>query len=801
MDGRIMVNFASILCLLTFCLSACIPHPPTYPWRAIDSVMAEGQHISDGLDRHIMAFLNGTGPGEIPDSLLPDGITDGKDFRVVGNGTLSPDDLWEVRSAKPIDHQRIYNSIPDPHVTYLFLRTPIAPFGHKLVVEGDFPHCRFFSMQMSPPLDGKNYYAQRVYGSAEVSIVDIDIKPDSGSINPFLVGANRDAENRRYRMVFEMTAGDPVRENGTAFIPPYRGSGNTRRASLITYGGSWGVVDFKGDTIPGGGEWNYGALWVRIYLPDETVDSLGGVALPTVYWEAPDGRRYQIESDASTFRTRVNTTHPARTTLNTQPDVFSMGLGWAKSWGILRSMLVGACMVNNWLHPDSLAKVRAVDKGVSGRGHDMPPPGNYEPHATTNNYATYLGRSVYLKPGHVAVLTGILPTIPQTRDGASIMRSAQVRYWSICGYDYEPLAPTVSGCVNALVDEDVVVDSLRRYMIVYARNGDMPSNARRNVGVTPVEWGPTGDLGLLLRWVSVSDDWSSSPNPHERQLPWERTDRSVPGYDSALIGENWHGGHLGAMLPRLHIMTTEEFEALGGEIRPDNIPITVDRIRRPHVSMSFGKPVNVSSVLNETTRGDFAVDKDVSTAWSSGFGQDSSVLVIDLQRQTIVSTIRLVWGFAWPQRISVETSRDGTTFAQLSENVRVTQGIDVFPVSMDTVRFVRIVIHSTALGWADIAECEVHSPEFVGDVRPTSARETEIPRVTVQQIGNEVRVDRLVYDRTMVARFYDLRGRLVKVVDLPCVARCAVSMHDLAKGVYSVSIPELSTTTFVVVQE
>ncbi len=57
-----------------------------------------------------------------------------------------------------------YGGVPDPHVTYLLLGASYVPFGSKLIIEGEFPYCRFFSVQVSPPFNGKEYCPLRGIG-------------------------------------------------------------------------------------------------------------------------------------------------------------------------------------------------------------------------------------------------------------------------------------------------------------------------------------------------------------------------------------------------------------------------------------------------------------------------------------------------------------------------------------------------------------------------------------------------------------------------------------------------------------
>ncbi|MGL5891690.1 MAG: hypothetical protein ACRC3B_17490, partial [Bacteroidia bacterium] len=268
-------------CAVALLLSAgCLPPSDPYPSQPPQTTIAQAEEISDSLEAYINRWLQGNAGDSIPDSLIPAGISDSKDFYLKDPDSVSLSEMWAVRYAKPIDHDSLYAGIPDPKVTYLFLGTALAPFGSKLVIEGDFPHCRFFSIQATPPLNGTEYYSQRQFGTAEVGFADVDIEPLPGHTNPFRVGANRNDTNRSYHVEFDLATGDPTALNGNAHTYPYRENTNVRTGAMLVYQGPLGFKTIAGTPLPANqqGAWNLGALWIRIYEPDDNVDALGGVA-------------------------------------------------------------------------------------------------------------------------------------------------------------------------------------------------------------------------------------------------------------------------------------------------------------------------------------------------------------------------------------------------------------------------------------------------------------------------------------------------------------------------------------------
>lgn len=547
-----------------------IPAPTPYPHKPPADVRAEADALSSRLAEYIEAWLAGKAPAQIPAALIPTGVQDNKQFRLARPQEVSSQALWVTRLAKPINLAAVQNGLPDPNVTYLFLKTPLAPFGHRLVVRGAFPHARFFGFQITPPIDGVGYYPARYFGSAEVPLSDVDIEPLPGHTNPYRVGSHRDATKRGYQVTFLLATGDPVALN-PSFRPPYRGAGNLRTGSMFIYQGPWGVKAPYGLKF-GVGPWELGSLWVRVYAPEG--DALGGVPLPDAWFETPKGERYVVLSDASRFEARAHATMSARKTFSTWPRTWEgPTVGWRKSYGILLSLLEASSEVNGWLTPALKKQITEVDLGATGRGPDAPAPHHYEPHATTATHNAYLGRSMALPRGRVCVLTGRMPTFPDTRQGLKTMVSAQVRYWSIVGYDNDLFAKLPGSAINAVADDEVVLDASRHYVIVYSRPEDRPRNATVTNGVTWVNWGPTTRLGLMMRWMTVRPEWSFRQSPDELNLPWHTGALSSPTYDVSLIGQNSFEGFMGEYLPRVHYLTRQAFESLGPKLRYHQIPV------------------------------------------------------------------------------------------------------------------------------------------------------------------------------------------------------------------------------------
>jgi hypothetical protein len=553
--------------------------PPAYPHYQDKRVaLAQAREISDNLEAYIRAWLRGEVPAEIPDNLILKGTDFGiKNYRLLKPEEVRAQEQWIIRQAQPIDRNALLGLYPDPHVTYLILGVFYAPFGTKVIMEGEFPHARFFDVQVSPPLDPAVYYFDGKFGSPEVPIVDVDIEPLPGHTNPFLVGADRNATNRSYQLTWTLVA-----ENGPriepAFRPPhFRAPGNHRYASAIQYGGPLADPDSEYSHLGHGlGVWENGAFWVRYYAPDLDAGYLGGVELPKVLYELPTGEQFYLNADFSEAEQQVNQTRENWETEPEEPDELEGSrVGWSHDFGILQTGISAIFYTVGKTSPEDKAFARALELGLTGRGMHQPPPGNYESSASKCIYISYLGRGMTIGEGKVAVLTGRLPTTPRTRKGERVVNAAQARYWSLTSYplpDWTDLS-FIGPAYTSIMDEDIVTDEEGWYTIVFSRAEDRPQNAVPEHGVTWVDWGTIATQGWVLRWLSVFPDWKDlNIVPDVTNLPYEKTSWLSPQYDPSWMGFNNRNSKLGDYLPVVHYLTKAEFESLGGNLNPQTIP-------------------------------------------------------------------------------------------------------------------------------------------------------------------------------------------------------------------------------------
>ncbi len=161
----------------------------------------------------------------------------------IGPGTFH-DCFWSIGA---INGGAMNIAYPDAGANY-WAAGYAVPAGATLDLVGKFPHARFASVQAYDPL------------SAPVdALVDAQLNPDKGSVNPFRPGASRTAARRSFTI--------RLAEDGLGAPPdPDQRAGAPARNVL--------------HTIPAGATSTTRVLLWRVYVPDRGRDLRGGVALP-----------------------------------------------------------------------------------------------------------------------------------------------------------------------------------------------------------------------------------------------------------------------------------------------------------------------------------------------------------------------------------------------------------------------------------------------------------------------------------------------------------------------------------------
>jgi hypothetical protein len=351
--------------------------------------------------------------------------------------------------------QETWNKIwPDSHTDYE-VSIDTIPVGGKIVFHGQFPHARFFSFTTSS-----------VLGVIRGHLYDVDIKPDPGSTNPFLPGANRNARHRSYTITM-VDQVDP---------------GPGHEASNTVYGGVAGQAPGAGPML----------IVVRTYLPDAGRDFTGGVGAPTASYVAADG----ATSTGQAACTDVSAKPGYANLTNVNPILFPESK--IQSLLALSSSPEHPAVANpvwyKYFTPAWLLAPYYAGTSDASMISSLPLQGTGLGANPANGYVfTWLDRR--FGPNHnannIAVLHGELPTTPATYAGEAKMQGGtELRYWSICNNQGLPSGETTGPC---LADEEVPINAKRYYTIVVSVPQDRPKNATDKCGVAWMNWGTAGD--------------------------------------------------------------------------------------------------------------------------------------------------------------------------------------------------------------------------------------------------------------------------------------------------------------------
>ena len=343
---------------------------------------------------------------------------------------------------------------PDEGALYWGARFRI-PAGSTLRLEGDFPHARYMSVNAYGRVAGVDH-------AAVDALDDTAIRPDPGSINPYLPGADRYAANRAYTLT--MTDGVASQEPNVIDAPP-----TNEAAQELIY---------------------------RVYLPDRAADQ-APASLPEPVLTLGDGQ--VLRGDA--LCAAIN--DPKRYfSFQTMPGPLYTGLVNLPGADPAKNPSYSPVRWEKFFNqPLALSVYRIGTPTGKDRRKDLALGeigGFYD-----NRSVKYAVGPINAAFGKVLVLRGKLPTTPATGPKVRTMGSGQMRYWSIC----QNGSPVATNGVDCVSDADLkpVLQKDRRYTIVVSRKVDRPKNAKAKCEVAWLNWGDKKDsLGrrtgtLLLR--------------------------------------------------------------------------------------------------------------------------------------------------------------------------------------------------------------------------------------------------------------------------------------------------------------
>lgn len=320
-----------------------------------------------------------------------------------------------------------------------------TPPGAKLTLKGQFPHARYMSM-ISYDASGKPIEA----------LADYRIRPDAGSVNPFIAGARRDFRQRDYSLII-------------ADAPPT----DAKAEGQVLSGSEQNLLH-----APGVGAGHQQILIMRIYVPDQDRDVLGGVGLPDIELTMADGRKLAGQDACDALDTQqAPVLTPAA--LSIPLDQFN-----AMAHPTGKPAMFPATNPLTWYVQYDRKFLLGIYTGERPAGARKSE-GGFFPNPD-NNYIRAIVNRGY---GRVLVLRGRMPTTPKTLAGEPVMGRGQLRYWSICSN--QSFANTrVTDC---LFDEQVPLDAQGYYTIVLSRKADRPRNAIPACGVAWLELADDGD--------------------------------------------------------------------------------------------------------------------------------------------------------------------------------------------------------------------------------------------------------------------------------------------------------------------
>lgn len=354
---------------------------------------------------------------------------------------------------------------PDTNTDY-YISVFQLPAGATVTLHGQFPRARFMSFTAYKNVAGQN-------GIPGNSLVDENIVPDAGSVNPFSGGGSREAADRSFTITI------------SGEVEPASPAPNTLYAGQEGHTGETQTVE----------------VIERIYRADRGLEAGGGVALPAPTYNPVAGSPVSGESEVCSDLSDVS----GPTALNES----KFGVSPAQ-YKTLRSELPGTKEPATHPAVNPIRWEKFFNQGYLAapfyRGTAYEPLiSKLSTEATSGLYATpanayalaYASRLFGPNTeGHnILVLHAKMPTHPATYNGDAVSEdgSTQVRYWSLCNYTGISKGALLEANSACLFDQEVPTTSSGHYTIVLSLPQDRPANARPGCGVAWMNWGTAGD--------------------------------------------------------------------------------------------------------------------------------------------------------------------------------------------------------------------------------------------------------------------------------------------------------------------
>lgn len=323
---------------------------------------------------------------------------------------------------------------PDTNVNYWAAQFTV-PEGARILLDAEFPYARHTSLV--------SYTAE---GERVNSLRDVEIVPNKGVTNPFLVGNNRLEKARGYQAEIKLGDLPDPPEKNTLYAPKT--------------------------------ESNEVAVLYRIYVPNKGYNMQAGVSLPRFKVELANGEVVRGKEVCNVLKAKDTPIKNAAIT----PEQYAMFTANNSAVGF------PAQTVPKWYTayngPASIACIFKLQGITQCEGVPV--------ERKLNNWATpdneYVFSVLSRDLGKVVVLRAKAPTATKTLNNDAVVNDADMRYWSICTNE---LASTATN--YCLYDEQVTeLDRDGYYNIVVSLPEDRPSNANESCGYHYLESHPRG---------------------------------------------------------------------------------------------------------------------------------------------------------------------------------------------------------------------------------------------------------------------------------------------------------------------
>ena len=405
-----------------------------------------------------------------------------------------------------LSHDTFNILIPDLGVVYWVSQFRL-PAGSSLELKGQYPRARYLSFASYNPM-----------GQPVDSLNDQLIQPDAGSTNPFLPGAARASAKRSYTITLAaraLQAGQRVDESTRARNTLYLPAGD---------------ADLQ--------------LWMRVYVPDQGLNAMGGVPLPAPQLTLADGRK--LEGDAL-CREIVRKDGAVRAIVST-PEGNRETFRIPGARAPYHPAQPGPVPWQAFFNPQATVGNVLINTPFEALRTSMDYTRRAGFYSTLDN--VYMSSYVDNRYGDALVVRGKAPRTPRTWKGNPTMNDeVDLRYWSLC--KYRSIADGAAD--DCVYDEQAPLDAHNRYTIVVSTPEVRPANARPECGVAWMNWGVGDGIG----------------NPHGGFLAFRHMLPSA-GFKNSLWATHGLGDErraLGDYYPEATYEAKPAFEARGCPVR------------------------------------------------------------------------------------------------------------------------------------------------------------------------------------------------------------------------------------------